>query len=487
MRGTFVFIVLTVTAMSAAAACSTLMSPFTASTSCLGRRIAAIQSGSPTCQWNVPQHSLRIRHSGTAFATRHATTRASSRPAAKHSAIYSSHRILPLERPPDPSSLSSSMISEEGPNASTESSGMSHVQNQTRILREWMRGKQSIVCLTGAGMSTESGIPDYRGAKGSYFRGHKPIIHSEFMNSPSQRKRYWARSLVGYSPFANAQPNLGHEALARLEDMKRIGVELDECIGFDHLGDSCFGCSDGANGRMISVITQNVDTLHSKAGLKNCLHLHGRGDLVRCMNCGLMRDRKEYHDQLSQLNREWLKATTAGSVNNAVNDNKDEKAELRPDGDAELDERVSYEELILPPCPRCGIQGNTTMYNNTYKSQNITLHDNYQQDQHSFFKTDVVFFGDSVPKHRFDISYAAVDAADGILAIGTSLAVHSAFRLVKRAIEGGTPVAILNVGETRVEREGLGDGLVTKLESPIGETLSGLVSMLDGDSHSMAM
>mmetsp|Transcript_36321 Transcript_36321/g.87645 ORF Transcript_36321/g.87645 Transcript_36321/m.87645 type:complete len:471 (-) Transcript_36321:203-1615(-) len=469
MRGKFAVIILTVTAMSAPTACS--MPSFTASTLCLGRRIAAIQSGSLTCQWNVPQHSLRIRHGGTAFATRHATTRASSRTAAKYLAIHSSHRILPLERPPDPSSLSSSVISEEG---------LSHVQNQTRILREWMRGKQSIVCLTGAGMSTESGIPDYRGAKGSYFRGHKPIIHSEFMSSPSQRKRYWARSLVGYSPFANAQPNLGHEALARLEDMKCIGVKLDECIGFDHLGDSCFGRLDGANGneRMISVITQNVDTLHSKAGLRNCLHLHGRGDLVRCMNCGLVRDRKVYHDQLSQLNREWLKEATSGSVHSAVNNNKDEKAELRPDGDAELDGRVSYEELILPPCPRCGIQGN---------SQNITVHDNYEQQEHSFFKTDVVFFGDSVPRHRFDISYAAVDAADGILAIGTSLAVHSAFRLVKRAIDGGTPVAILNVGETRVEREGLGDGLVLKLESPIGETLSKLVNMLDGDDHSMAM
>lgn len=173
-----------------------------------------------------------------------------------------------------------------------------------------------------------------------------------------------------------------------------------------------------------------------------------------------------------------MKEATSGSVHSAVNNNKDEKAELRPDGDAELDGRVSYEELILPPCPRCGIQGN---------SQNITVHDNYEQQEHSFFKTDVVFFGDSVPRHRFDISYAAVDAADGILAIGTSLAVHSAFRLVKRAIDGGTPVAILNVGETRVEREGLGDGLVLKLESPIGETLSRLVNMLEGDDHSMAM
>ena len=94
----------------------------------------------------------------------------------------------------------------------------------------------------------------------------------------------------------------------------------------------------------------------------------------------------------------------------------------------------------------------------------------------------MVFFGDSVPRHRFDISNAAVDASDGVLCVGTSLAVHSAYRLAKRAVENGTPVAILNVGETRVEREGLGvgrPGLVTKVESPIGETLAEVVRLFE--------
>eukprot|EP00581_Thalassiosira_minuscula_P001055 CAMPEP_0183749386 /NCGR_PEP_ID=MMETSP0737-20130205/68257_1 /TAXON_ID=385413 /ORGANISM="Thalassiosira miniscula, Strain CCMP1093" /LENGTH=302 /DNA_ID=CAMNT_0025985139 /DNA_START=465 /DNA_END=1370 /DNA_ORIENTATION=- len=301
-------------------------------------------------------------------------------------------------------------------------------------------------------MSTESGIPDYRGNKGSYFRGHKPIIHHEFMNSEKQRQRYWARSLVGYSPFANAQPNLGHEALAKLEKKGVIGVQLEECTGFDMLGDSCFGSLPTTNGnndvnRVVSIITQNVDTLHSKAGVKHCLHLHGRGDLVRCMNCGFTRERKEYHDQLTEWNRDWLDEAISATSTNAVDNTNGKKAELRPDGDAELGQ-VSYDELILPPCPRCGEK---------HHANNNTINVGYGEDGQSFFKTDVVFFGDSVPRHRFDISYAAVDAAEGILCIGTSLAVHSAFRLVKRAIENGTPVAILNVGETRVEKEGLGD------------------------------
>ena len=285
------------------------------------------------------------------------------------------------------------------------------------------------------------------------------------MNSPSQRKRYWSRSLVGYSPFANAKPNLGHYALATLEAKGYIGVDLKECDEFDHLGESCFGHNNttGAkSSRRISVITQNVDSLHSTAGLKHCLHLHGRGDIVACQNCGFIRDRKEYHDDLSQYNQEWLSKATSHNTINETN--------LRPDGDAELG-AVSHDEFILPPCSNCG---------DLAAVHNITANDIRQQENQSFFKTAVVFFGDSVPRHRFHISNSAIDTADGVLCIGTSLAVHSAFRLVKRSIEKDVPVLILNVGETRVEREGLGrDGLVTKVESPIGDTLNELVNMME--------
>ena len=194
---------------------------------------------------------------------------------------------------------------------------------------------------------------------------------------------------------------------------------------------------------IISTITQNVDTLHSKGGLKYVLHLHGQGNNVRCMECGNTRDRTEYHDDLLQCNREWVERTSKLSQNHVDN------SSLRPDGDAELVMK-SYDEFILPGCQACG------------KSDII--------------KTDVVFFGDSIPKDRVNLANAAVDAADGLLCIGTSLAVHSAFRLAKRAVENNVPVAILNVGRTRAEKEDLA---VTKIDSPIGETLDKLVKMLD--------
>ena len=367
-----------------------------------------------------------------------------------------------------------------------------------------MRNKKSIVCITGAGMSTESGIPDYRGNKGSYFEGHKPIIHHEFMSSELTRKRYWARSLLGYSPFSNARPNLGHFALADLEKGGWIGVKLEESTELKFQSNShvlANGTSSweshlilsGGERKKLSIITQNVDILHSKGGLKNVLHLHGRGDVVRCMSCGVTHDRQYYHDKLWEWNRELIDKSTS-TINEKVNRNKENgKTVLRPDGDAEWTGE-SYDNLMLPPCPHCGVNdthSDSHNHTNNHKGVNATVNDKTNNSQQAFFKTDVVFFGDSIPRYRVHLSNAAIDAADGLLCIGTSLAVHSAFRLAKRAIGREIPVAILNVGETRVEREGLGISgggereipLVTKIESPIGETLAELVNMLHNEER----
>lgn len=222
--------------------------------------------------------------------------------------------------------------------------------------------------------------------------------------------------------------NTGHEALAFLEEKGFIGVKVTH---------------DNHN-KIISTITQNVDILHSKGGLNHVLHLHGKGNIVRCMECGITKDRAEYHDELLQWNQKWIERISQRSEKGT------DDSELRPDGDAELQQIDSYDEFTLPGCKTCG--------------------------ESDIIKTDVVFFGDSIPRDRVDLANAAVDAADGLLCIGTSLAVHSAFRLAKRAVDNGIPVAILNVGKTRAEKEQLD---VTKIESPIGETLVELVKVLE--------
>ena len=303
----------------------------------------------PTMSFCTTTSCLVGRH----IRQRHHSTNAPSRlHTTKHTAIYSSQRIMPLERPPDPTTFTDDDI-----------------HNQAQILREWMLGKKSILCISGAGMSTESNIPDYRGSNGSYHRGHKPIIHHEFMNSHQSQQRYWSRSLVGYSAFSNAKPNNGHKALAKLEKEKYIGVDLDdECTAFDRLSQSCFGSNVSDEKKRLSVITQNVDSLHSAGGLKYCMHLHGRGDLVECQNCGHTQDRMDYHKQLAERNEEWLSKATAKSE--SINQTKDQ----RPDGDVEID--VSSDKLFLPPCP-CG--------DHHTKTDGV--------DNLSFFKTSVVFFG----------------------------------------------------------------------------------------------
>lgn len=155
-----------------------------------------------------------------------------------------------------------------------------------RLLRH-----RRIVVLTGAGCSTESGIPDYRGP-GTRARARNPIQHREFLTRPEVRTRYWARSLIGWPRFSSARPNSAHHALARLE----------------------------RGGQVLGLITQNVDRLHHVAGSQRVIELHGALERVRCLGCGQLEPRTQLQERLLTLNPGFAAWTV----------------ELRPDGDAEL-------------------------------------------------------------------------------------------------------------------------------------------------------
>ncbi|MET0403984.1 MAG: Sir2 family NAD-dependent protein deacetylase, partial [Cystobacter sp.] len=159
-------------------------------------------------------------------------------------------------------------------------------------LTDMLRGRR-VVVLTGAGCSTESGIPDYRGP-GTRARARNPIQHREFLSRPEVRARYWARSLIGWPRFSAARPNAAHQALAALEDA----------------------------GHVLGLITQNVDRLHHAAGSRRVTELHGALARVRCLECGVLEPREHLQERLLVLNPGF----SAGS------------AESRPDGDAELHE-----------------------------------------------------------------------------------------------------------------------------------------------------
>ncbi|KAL7749992.1 hypothetical protein RI367_004507 [Sorochytrium milnesiophthora] len=152
------------------------------------------------------------------------------------------------------------------------------VDTAARELAAFIRScKGRLLIVTGAGISTASNIPDYRGKNGAYVvnKDYKPILYQEFMARHASRQRYWARSMLGYGNVAHAQPNSAHRTVAQLE-----------AAGYARLG----------------VITQNVDSLHQKAGSRNVIELHGTLATVVCQTCKHTIDRREYQQTLVDMN-----------------------------------------------------------------------------------------------------------------------------------------------------------------------------------------
>jgi NAD-dependent SIR2 family protein deacetylase len=244
-------------------------------------------------------------------------------------------------------------------------------------LQEFIDRHRRLFVLTGAGCSTRSGIPDYRDAEGQWKRA-RPVTYQAFMGEEKTRRRYWARSLIGWRLLRQAEPNDAHRALAELE----------------------------ASGKSELLLTQNVDRLHQAAGSMQVIDLHGRIDLVRCMDCGRRSPRVELQDELSRLNADWI----------------DLDATEAPDGDADL-EGADFSSFVTPSCRRCS----------------------------GVLKPDVVFFGENVPRDRVDTAFRHLIEADAVLVVGSSLMVYSGFRFVERAVSLGKPVAAVNLGRTRAD------------------------------------
>jgi len=249
--------------------------------------------------------------------------------------------------------------------------------------------------LTGAGVSTDSGIPDYRG-DGAPVR--TPMTIAMFRSGHAAQQRYWARSYLGWSSMGTARPNTTHQLLVALED----------------------------SGRLSGLITQNVDGLHTAAGHRDLVELHGRIDRVVCLDCGDRSSRASLQERLTALNRTF--ATS--------------EATLLPDGDVDLE---ATGDFVVAVCESCG----------------------------GVLKPDVVFFGESVPPDTVARCTAMVEAAEALVVLGSSLHVFSGRRFVKQAHARGVPVVIVNRGETR------GDGFATlKIDGGCAETLDALVAAL---------
>lgn len=175
-------------------------------------------------------------------------------------------------------------------------------------LADFLAVHKRLFVLTGAGISTASGIPDYRDLDGAWKR-RPPVTYQAFVNDAATRARYWARSLIGWRRFGSARPNAAHEALARLE----------------------------ADGRIAVLLTQNVDGLHQAAGSRNVIDLHGRLDEVRCLGCERRIPREVFQRELELRNPAWRELDALAA----------------PDGDADLD-GMDFTTFDVPACTICG-------------------------------------------------------------------------------------------------------------------------------------
>jgi NAD-dependent SIR2 family protein deacetylase len=182
-----------------------------------------------------------------------------------------------------------------------DSSGSHH------LLLEFITEHPRALVLTGAGISTGAGIPDYRDKDGNWKR-KQPVQHQEFMRSHELRQRYWARSLIGWPVMQTAQPNAAHFTLSALEQ----------------------------HGYISQLVTQNVDRLHQKAGSQSAIDLHGRADEVICMQCSLRESRAITHQRFAQANPAFAGLTASAA----------------PDGDADLE--INFDDFVVSGCPVCG-------------------------------------------------------------------------------------------------------------------------------------
>lgn len=333
--------------------------------------------------------------------------------------------------------------------------------------------KPRTVLLSGAGLSTASGLADYRGPRGTYTqnRSYRPIYFHEFVDSHTSRQRYWARSFLGWRGLTRSLPNAGHEAIRDL----------------------------GSLGLVSHVVTQNVDSFHPIAHpTLPTVELHGYLRTLICLSCGREMDRAEFQSRLASLNPAWaeflveLLKTGALDTEDPV-ERRSRGFKTNPDGDADVP-GAPYSTFRYPACPTCvkhppvvkspsggvgGAPGSDTTdvgekmhvevdadgawvdtsssSSSNKKSRNIstttttTTTATATATAAGILKPNVIMFGESIPGSIKAEAEAAIDHAHRILVVGSSLATYSAWRLVKRAADRSMPIAILNMGGVRKE------------------------------------
>ncbi|EFX05231.1 sir2 family histone deacetylase [Grosmannia clavigera kw1407] len=304
---------------------------------------------------------------------------------------------------------------------------------------------QATVAITGAGLSVASGLADYRGANGTYRvnKTYRAIYHHEFIASHEARKRYWARSFLGWSTLRKAAPNAAHYAV---RDLGRLGY-------------------------LHAVVTQNVDSFHRLAHSQRpaTVELHGYLRATVCTSCFREFSRDAFQDDLARLNPVWAAFLVEAIASGALQPDKAEQADSshssrssrvfrsirsNPDGDVDVP-GAPYTTFRYPACPHCLAQ--PPMAKDGSRQAVEVGNDGAWMPPRSggrgagILKPAVVMFGENIAPAVKHAAEAAVDQAGRLLVLATSLATYSAWRLAKRARDRGMPIAIVNMGGVRGE------------------------------------
>lgn len=288
----------------------------------------------------------------------------------------------------------------------------------------------STLVLSGAGLSVASGLADYRGENGTYRvnKTFRPIYYHEFLNSHEARKRYWARSFLGWPTLHKARPNSGHDAVRDL----------------------------GRYANVRKVITQNVDSFHTIAHPEiPTLELHGYLRSLVCTSCHTEFPRHAFQNDLARLNPRWASFLDEVIATGALE--TEDPAERRakgiranPDGDVDLPD-APYTTFRYPACQQC--LANPPVAPDGSRSNVEVDHEGAWAPPSTagILKPAVIMFGESIPNRVKIAAEEAVDEAGRLLVLATSLATYSAWRLAKRAQDRGMPIAIINMGGVRGE------------------------------------
>lgn len=303
------------------------------------------------------------------------------------------------------------------------------------------------VILTGAGISVASGLSDYRGTNGTYVRNksYRPTYYHEFVTRHEARKRYWARSYVGWPGLVKAKPNSTHHSVAEL----------------------------AKKGYVSSVITQNVDSFHLIAHPSlPTIELHGFLRSVICINCHNLVPRDDFQRSLTRLNPAWAEYLDEMLESGALDTNNPEEQRARglkinPDGDVDLPQ-APYSTFRYPACPHCLAQ--PPLLSPNKKKTPVKAIVETEPDgawapssTAGILKPAVIMFGESTNPAVRAAAEEAIDDAGRLLIMGSSLATYSAYRLVERAHKRGMAIGIVNVGGVRNESQIFGNLLHERL------------------------